>query len=93
MAEKLQINSANVHGEPGTGFEERGDKGDFVCGNCQYFKNNSCGQADMMKLSKRQRTKDGRIQVHDRDCCEFVDRQGRPEYGGKPKNLLKEPIR
>ena len=92
MPDKLQINSANVHGELGTGFEERGSLGDFVCGNCEYFKNNSCGQSDMMKHSKRPRTKDGRVQVGDRDCCEYVDRQSRPEYGGKAKNLLKEPI-
>lgn len=93
MADKPQINPAHVKGEPGTGFEERGDLGDFVCGNCEYFKNNSCGQTDMMKLSQQPRTKDGRVHVETRSCCDYVDRQGRPEYGGKPRNLLKEPIK
>ena len=89
--ELIQINSAHVKGDPGTGFEERGDLGDFVCGNCEYFKNNSCGQADMLKLSKRPRTSDNRVKVGDRDCCEYVDRQGRREYGGKQKLISAPP--
>lgn len=72
----VQINSAHVKGEPGTGFEKRGAKGPFECGNCEYFKNLSCGQADMMKLSKQPRTKDGRVEVAAADCCEYVERKG-----------------
>lgn len=93
MADTLQINSAHVKGEPGTGFEKREDLGDFVCGNCEYYKNDSCGQADMMARSKEPRTKDGRVQVEDRDCCEYVDRVGREAYGGKPRDLLRTPIK
>lgn len=30
--------------EKGTGFEKRGTKGPFECGNCDYFENGLCHQ-------------------------------------------------
>lgn len=75
--ELVQINSANVKGEPGTGFEKGKGKGDFACWNCNYYKEDSCGQDDMMQLSKQPRLENGRVQVEDDDCCEYVDRAGR----------------
>ena len=73
------INSSNVKGEPWTGFEKAGDKGDFECGNCRWYADDSCGQADMMKHSSQPRLKNGRVKVADEDCCEYVDRVGRKE--------------
>lgn len=70
------INEAEIQGEPGTGFEKRGGKGPFECGNCEYFDGSSCGQDDMMKLSKQPRTESGRVQVSTGDCCEYVERRG-----------------
>lgn len=73
----VHINQFSIKGEKGTGFEERGDKGPFECGNCEYFKNNSCGQKDMMEKSKRPRTANGRVKVTAGDCCEYIERVGR----------------
>ena len=72
----IQINSAAVHGEAGTGFEKRGKKGAFECANCEYFKNgNACNQDDMKKLSKQPRHPDGSVVVAGEDCCEYVERE------------------
>lgn len=71
----VQINSKSVKGEPGTGFEEGGDKGPFECGNCSYFGGDHCGQKDMMKLSKQPRNKDGYPIVDAADCCDYVSRK------------------
>lgn len=74
------INIEAIKGEPGTGFEKRGGKGPFECGNCEYFKSgNSCHQKDMMKLSKQPRHKDGSVVVDAPDCCEYVERVGEEE--------------
>lgn len=75
----VHINQFAIKGEKGTGFEERGNKGPFECGNCEYFKNNSCGQKDMLEKSKRPRTKDGRVKVDADDCCEYIERTGKVE--------------
>jgi len=75
----LQINSAAVKGEPGTGYEPPGGKGEFECQNCEYFKDNSCGQPDMMKNSRQPRAANGRVQVDPEGCCEYVSRVGRKE--------------
>jgi len=78
MAELVQINAASVKGEPGTGFEKRGSKGPFECGNCEYFVGrNACKQKDMMRLSKQPRWPDGTIVVDAADCCEYVERVGK----------------
>jgi len=70
-----QIDITAVKGEPGTGFEKRGGKGPFECGNCGYFKNgNACHQKDMMLKSKQPRHSDGTVKVDVPDCCEFVER-------------------
>lgn len=71
---KLQIDSTKVKGEPGTGFEKRGDKGPFECSSCNYFDGSSCGQETMMKLSKQPKNSKGRPVVSSSDCCEYVDR-------------------
>lgn len=75
----VQINSASVHGEPGTGFEKREEKGlsgPFECANCEYFKNsNACTQKDMKKLSKQPRHPNGDVKVAGDDCCEYIERE------------------
>ena len=72
------LNEAAIKGEPGTGYENEEGKGEFTCRNCEYYrsKDSSCGQEDMMKKSKRPRTKEGRVQVEAKGCCEYVDRVG-----------------
>lgn len=75
--ELVKINSSNVEGETGTGFEKRNEgrkSGPFECGNCEYFLNNSCGQEDMMKYSKQPRLSNDRVVVHKEDCCDYIDR-------------------
>lgn len=71
------IVQADVQGEPVTGFEKRGAKGKFECGNCSYFDGSSCGQSVMMAQSKQPRNTKGRPQVGKHDCCEYVDRVGK----------------
>ena len=73
--------SKSIHGEEGTGYESPNGKGDFDCDNCSFFEEESvsCGQEDMMKLSKRPRLPSGRVVVHPEGCCEFVDRVGNDE--------------
>lgn len=70
------INVRAIIGEKDTGFEKRGSKGPFECGNCRYFKEKSCHQDDMMRISKQPRNKDGTVKVDEKDCCEYVDRVG-----------------
>jgi len=77
-AKLLQINSASVKGEPGTGFEKRkqgGKSGPFECSNCEHFKNgNACDQKDMMKNSKEPKHPNGTIKVSGLDCCDYIER-------------------
>ena len=73
----VHINQFAIKGEAGTGFEERGNKGPFECGNCEYFKDGSCGQKDMMAKSKHPKTANGRIKVDADDCCEYIERVGK----------------
>lgn len=75
----LQINSAHVKGELGTGFEKAEKLGEFECGNCRWFRNDSCGQPDMMRVSKQPRLANGRVKVGEEDCCEYVYRVGRKD--------------
>jgi hypothetical protein len=76
----IGINASAVKGEKGTGFEKRGTKGDFECGNCEYFKTKDrqrgCYQEDMMKKSKEPRNPNGSVKVDPPDCCEYIDRLG-----------------
>ena len=72
----VHINAFAIKGEKGTGFEKRGKKGPFECGNCEYFKDDSCGQKDMMSKSKEPKLPNGRIKVAAEDCCEYVERVG-----------------
>jgi hypothetical protein len=77
------VSGSDIAGEPGTGFEERGDLGPFECGNCKSFdQDNGCHNKNMMAKSKRPRKPDGRIQVTAPDCCEYIHRMGRQSYGG-----------
>lgn len=72
------INVKALKGEEGTGFEKRGTKGPFECGNCEYFKGgNSCHQEDMMKRSRQPKWPDGSVKVDALDCCEYVERVGK----------------
>lgn len=82
MAAITQIDSSKVEGEPGTGFEKRGNKGPFNCGNCEYFsmKNGApgaCGQETMMARSRYPRWPDGTVVIDAYDCCEYVKRIGK----------------
>lgn len=72
------INISALRGEEGTGFEKRGNKGPFNCGNCEYFiGGNACNQKDMMRYSKQEKWPDGTIKVDAPDCCEYVERTGK----------------
>ena len=77
----VQINPSAIKGEAGTGFEKHGDKGDFNCGNCEYFDaaDGACDQWDMKTKSKQPRLDDGRPSVAWNDCCEYVERVGRKD--------------
>lgn len=77
----VQVNSAAIKGEPGTGFEKAGSLGEFECGNCSYFDAaaGACNQLDMKAKSKQPRLMDGRVVVAEEDCCEYVDRVGKKE--------------
>ena len=75
-----KINAAHIGGEPGTGYEDPGDKGDFECENCFFYANDGgCGQAEMKLYSKRPRMKDGRVKVDPEGCCSYVKRVGRKD--------------
>ena len=67
------VNTHSIKGEPGTGYES-GKNGPFRCSNCEYFRNDSCGQKDMLEKSKQPRTSEGRVQVDPDGCCEYIDR-------------------
>jgi len=72
------INIKALKGEEGTGFEKRGTKGPFECGNCEYFNGtNACKQPDMKKLSRQPKWPDGTVVVEPSDCCEYVERIGK----------------
>jgi len=75
------LNVFAIQGETGTGFEKAGNLGEFECGNCLYFDATAgaCNQADMKALSKQPRLADGRVMVAEEDCCEYVQRVGRPD--------------
>jgi hypothetical protein len=77
----MLINISGIKGEPGTGYEDGKDKGEFECRNCSFYRlsNSSCGQKEMIEKSKQPVTLDGRRSVDPEGCCEFVDRVGLPE--------------
>jgi hypothetical protein len=81
---KPEVVQSAIGGEPGTGYEGP-DKGEFECGNCTFFDSDSvsCGQPDMMKLSKRPKIENGRVVVHPEGCCEYVDRIAPDDYDEK----------
>ena len=70
----MEIDSSRVNGESGTGYEGPDGKGPFACHNCEYFRDGSCGQVTMMKVSKLPRTQDGRVVIDPLGCCEYVER-------------------
>jgi hypothetical protein len=70
------MNQSAIKGEQGTGFEKRGDKGAFECGNCRYFSGGLCRQEDMVQKSREPR-RDGLVEVDKEDCCEFIERVGK----------------
>jgi hypothetical protein len=74
----MLINIEAIRGEKNTGFEKRGNKGPFNCGNCEYMRNgNACVQEDMKRYSKQPKWPDGSVVVEPEDCCEFVERVGK----------------
>lgn len=81
----VQINQGAIRGEPGTGYESPKDLGEFECENCKFFgendghDDNGCDQEDMKKKSKRKRLPDGRVDVENEGCCEYVWRIGRKD--------------
>lgn len=74
----MLVNIQEIKGEKGTGYEGEAGKGSFSCDNCEYWRESdtSCGQKDMMAKSQLPRTRDGRVIVDPKGCCEFVDRKG-----------------
>lgn len=71
----MEVDQSAIQGEAGTGYEGP-DKGPFACGNCEYFKDGSCGQKLMMARSKQPKTDDGRVKVDPKGCCEYIERVG-----------------
>lgn len=72
----MDIMQSAVKGESGTGFEKRGDKGPFECGNCEYFKSGLCHNKLMMARSKQPKDNGGEVRVNAHDCCEYIERLG-----------------
>jgi len=72
--ELVQINSEAVHGEPGTGYQGPEDS-PFKCKNCEYFESSdsSCKGKNMMKISKRPKTTEGRVKVSPEGCCVYFE--------------------
>ena len=79
----MDIEQSAVKGEAGTGFEKRGSKGPFECGNCEYFKDGHCGNKIMMARSKQPKDSAGHVEVDAGDCCEYVERIGGKSEGPK----------
>ena len=79
LASLAHVNQSAILGESGTGYEDPEGMGEFECENCHYYEigARACSQKDMMKHSKRKRTKQGWVKVDPEGCCEFVDRVGR----------------
>lgn len=71
-----EVDQAEIKGERGTGYEDPAGKGPFECGNCNYFRNGSCGQKTMMAVSRQPKLPGGRIKVDFHGCCEYVERKG-----------------
>ena len=73
------INVSALKGEDRTGFEKRGNKGPFECGNCEYFirGEHACNQEDMKKYSKQPKWPNGTVVVDATDCCEYIERTGK----------------
>lgn len=82
-AERVPVNPSAIKGEAGTGFEKRGQKGPFECGNCEYFDHaaGACDQWDMKTKSQQPKLEDGRISVAFDDCCEYIERRGDTHAG------------
>ncbi len=70
-----EINQGQIRGEKGTGFEKRGDRGPFECGNCTFFDKGYCTQETMKKLSQQPKNKEGYPEVKSVDCCEYIARR------------------
>lgn len=82
----MEIEQSAVKGESGTGYEPPAGKGAFQCSNCEYFRDNSCGQKIMMDKSQQPKLPNGRVRVAAAGCCEYISRAG----SKKPKrNWLK----
>jgi hypothetical protein len=74
------IDERFIKGEPHTGFEKAGTLGEFECGNCSFMQNDGgCDHPMMMKYSTQPRLENGRVIVQPEDCCEYVDRVGKPD--------------
>lgn len=68
------IDESAIKGEHDTGFERRGSKGPFECGNCHYYRNGGCYEKNMVKYSNQPKLADGGRGVRSEDCCEYIDR-------------------
>ena len=69
------VNAAYV-GETTTGFQKGLGRGPFKCGNCVFYKHDTCRQPVMIQISAQPRTSDGYPKVDDDDCCTYVRRPG-----------------
>lgn len=70
------VDQSAIKGEPGTGFEKRGDKGPFQCGNCHFFRAGFCDNKIMRQRSRQPKNAEGYVKVGAQDCCEYVTRIG-----------------
>jgi hypothetical protein len=69
---------SEIKGEAHTGFEKRGKRGAFECGNCHFFRNgDACFEETMKAKSKQPRHANGDVVVAPDDCCKFLDRIGK----------------
>jgi hypothetical protein len=74
------VDQSAIKGEKGTGYESRGTKGPFQCSNCEYFSGkggNTCGEKNMLKMSKQPKVNSGRVIVDPKGCCEYIERIGK----------------
>lgn len=78
----MDIDQSAIKGEQFTGYEGP-QKGPFACSNCEYFRDNSCGQKIMMAKSQRPKLPNGRVKVDPLGCCEYIDRLSKKGTAGK----------
>jgi hypothetical protein len=72
----ILVEKGGWQGTKATGFVTA-DKGPFLCGNCNYFKQDFCGEEHVMEDPELQakKLKNGRIPVTRGDCCNYFEKR------------------